>query len=383
MEESFNANEQFTVRAEWAGVLSVDYRWSVNPYSTAGGRNNRPGPLAVGFLGTVGVGLALAIYYVFQHIGPLPLWITMALFIALGLDPVVRFLQARGLPRPAGVLIVFLAAAGIVAAFISLVAPVTITQLTLFFQSLPAIVNEVVSSPWFREVDDQFNVKTQLSDSLSRLANDAAGPGGILEKVIAASTAVINGIFGTLIVLVLTLYFLAAMPAMKKWFYSLVPGSRRTRVAELTEDITKSVGSYVLGQTTVAGLNATFAVIVMLIVGVPYPWLFFCVVAILAIVPLVGPPTALVVVTLVSLTQGWGTALAFAIPYMIYLQVEAYVISPRIMQRAVAVPGPVAVIAVIAGGSLLGVLGALIAIPTAAAAMILMKEVFIPHQNRK
>ena len=86
---------------------------------------------------------------------------------------------------------------------------------------------------------------------------------------------------------------------------------------------------------------------------------------------------------MISLTVSWQTAAVFAAIYFLYLQIEAYVVSPRVMRRAVAVPATVAVIAVIAGGTLLGVLGALMAIPTAAAVMLLLREVFIPRQDRR
>jgi predicted PurR-regulated permease PerM len=120
----------------------------------------------------------------------------------------------------------------------------------------------------------------------------------------------------------------------------------------------------------------------MTTLGVPFSVLLSFIVALLAFIPLVGGVIAAVVVILVALTLGWQTAVIYAICYFAYLQFEAYFISPRIMQRAVAVPGAVAVISVIAGGSLLGVLGALIAIPTAAAIMLLIKEVFIIRQDR-
>ena len=128
-------------------------------------------------------------------------------------------------------------------------------------------------------------------------------------------------------------------------------------------------------------LNATFAFIVMSIIGVPFAVLLAFVVALLAFIPLVGGLIAGVVVILITLTLGWQSALAYAICYFAYLQFEAYFISPRIMQKAVAVPGAVAVISVIAGGSLLGVLGALIAIPTAAAVLLLVKEIYIVRQD--
>ena len=142
---------------------------------------------------------------------------------------------------------------------------------------------------------------------------------------------------------------------MKKWGYRLAPRSRRARVEALSEEITGSVGNYVIGQAAVAVLNATFAFIVMSIIGVPFATLLAFVVALLAFIPLVGGMIAGFLVTLVALTAGWQTALVFAICYFAYLQFEAYFISPRIMQKAVAVPGAVAVISVIAGGSLLGV----------------------------
>ncbi|BCW48960.1 hypothetical protein StoSoilB13_13020 [Arthrobacter sp. StoSoilB13] len=137
-----------------------------------------------------------------------------------------------------------------------------------------------------------------------------------------------------------------------------------------------------MARPCVALLNAFFAFIVMSILGIPFSVLLAFVVALLAFIPLVGGMIAAVVVILVALTAGWQTAVIYAIAYFAYLQFEAYFISPRIMQRAVAVPGAVAVISVIAGGSLLGVLGALIAIPTAAAIMLLIKEVFIMRQDR-
>jgi predicted PurR-regulated permease PerM len=169
---------------------------------------------------------------------------------------------------------------------------------------------------------------------------------------------------------------------MKKWGYRLAPRSRRARVEALSEEITASVGNYVIGQVCVALLNAAFAFIVMSIAGVPFAVVLAFVVALLAFIPLVGGMIAGVLVTLIALTAGWQTAIVYAICYFAYLQFEAYFISPRIMQKAVAVPGAVAVISVIAGGSVLGVLGALIAIPTAAAVMLLVKEIFILRQDK-
>jgi len=104
-------------------------------------------------------------------------------------------------------------------------------------------------------------------------------------------------------------------------------------------------------------------------------------VLILAFIPLVGGVSAAALVSLVALLESWQTAVFFLIPYLVYLQIEAYFISPRIMSKAVAVPGGVAVIAVAAGAALWGVLGAIIAIPVAASLLILLREVLIPRQD--
>ncbi|WP_309976323.1 AI-2E family transporter [Arthrobacter oryzae] len=362
---------------------------SITPETEKGTRFGHPGPrmssqhpLYMGFMGTVGVGVALLVYWIGSNTTQLLLWIVTALFIALGLDPVVRWLEGRRLPRPIGILVAVTVLVSAVAGFFATLIPTIVQQVTQVVQEAPRWIQDFIDSDFFRSVDDQFGVRERITQELEKFVNDPDAMGGIFGGVVGFGSTVANGLFGTLIVLVLSLYFLAALPAMKKWGYRLAPRSRRVRVEALAEEITASVGNYVIGQACVALLNATFAFIVMSIVGVPFAVLLAFVVALLAFIPLVGGLIAGVVVTLIALTAGWQTALVYAICYFAYLQFEAYFISPRIMQKAVAVPGAVAVISVIAGGSLLGVLGALIAIPTAAAVMLLVKEIFIVRQDK-
>ena len=341
----------------------------------------RTHPIYFGFMLTVGVGLALLLYFVISNVGELLVWIGAALFIALGLDPVVRWLAARRIPRPAGIAITVLALAGVVAAFFATLIPTIVSQTSDIVSKTPGYIDDFLASDFFVNIDRQFQVRDRIDEEVTKFFSNSDAVGGVFGGVLSVGTVIANGLFGALIILVLTLYFLASLPSMKKWAYRLAPRSRRKRVEALSEEITGSVGNYVIGQGFVALLDATYAFIVMTITGVPFSVLLAFVVALLAFIPLVGPPIALVLVSLVALTVGWQTAVVFAILYMAYLQFEAYFVSPRVMQRAVAVPGAVAVIAVIAGGTLLGVLGALIAIPTAAATLLLLKEVFIARQD--
>lgn len=346
-----------------------------------GPRVSAQNPIYLGFMGTVGVGFALLLYFVLSNTTQLLVWIIAALFIALGLDPVVRWLERRRLPRLLGILFSLLALFGIIAGFFSTLIPTIVTQTSQFIDKAPQFARDFVNSEFFTSIDRQFNVSETITSEVDKFFKNQEAVTGVFGGIVGVGSTIANGLFGTLVVLVLTLYFLASLPAMKKWAYRLAPRSRRARVQVLSEEITRGVGNYVIGQACVAVLDATYAFIVMSIVGVPFSLLLAFVVVLLAFIPLVGGVIAWIVVSLIALTAGWQVAVLYAALYFAYLQFEAYFISPRIMQKAVAVPGSVAVIAVIAGGSLLGVLGALIAIPTAAAILLLLKEVFIARQD--
>ncbi|GAA2175356.1 AI-2E family transporter [Arthrobacter parietis] len=346
-------------------------------------RSMRQHPIHFGFMASVGAGLALLAYFMITNVGQLLVWIGAALFIALGLDPIVRWLENRNVPRPAGITLALVMLVGIIVGFFAVLIPTIVSQTAQLVERAPGYAREFLASDFFQTVDQQFEVRERATEEVNRFFANSEAVGGIFGGVLGVGTVILNSLFGVLVILVLTLYFLASLPAMKKWAYRLAPRSRRPRVERLAEEITRSVGNYVIGQACVALLNATFAFIFMTIADVPFSVLLAFVVAMLAFIPLVGAVIAAVVVSLVALTVGWQTAALFAVLYVAYLQVEAYFISPRIMQKAVAVPGAIAVIAVIAGGSLLGVLGALIAIPLAAGAMLLLKEVFIARQDNQ
>ncbi|WP_394938643.1 AI-2E family transporter [Psychromicrobium sp. YIM B11713] len=339
-------------------------------------------PIYFGFMLTLGVGAAIGLYFIASSVSQLLIWMLTALFIALGLDPVVRFLQARKIPRPAGILITLVVLIAAVGGFFATLIPTIVDQTSQLVQSAPGWIQDFLNSDFFKQIDTQFQLRDRLNDEVQKFFGNTQAVGGVFGGVLNVGSTVANGLFGTLIVVVLSLYFLASLPAMKGWAYQLAPKSRRPRVEKLSEQITQSVGNYVIGQAAVAVLNAIFAFIVMSILGVPFSILLAFLVALFAFVPLVGGVIALVLVSLVALTDSWQTAVIYLVLYAVYLQFEAYFVSPRIMQRAVSVPGAVVVVAVIAGGTLLGVLGALIAIPTAAAIMLLIREIFITRQDK-
>ena len=339
-------------------------------------------PVALGFLATLGVGLALGGYYLLTNVGSLVTWIVIAMFIALGLDPIVRFMTRRGASRPVAVLCTMVGIFAVFGGFMALIIPTLVTQITQFIDHAPELVEDVLSSDAVNRLDQQYALTERVTDEVDQFFGDSGAVANIFGGVLGVSQTVAQSMFGILIVLVLAVYFLASLPSITEFSLRLAPRSKRTRVRELLVRITRSVGNYVIGQASVALLNALVALTLMGILQVPFAALLTLVVAMLAFIPLVGAMIAGVLVTALCLALGWQTALIYGICYFGYLQIEAYLISPRIMQKAVAVPGAVAVISVIAGGSLAGITGALMAIPTAAAAMILLREVFIARQDR-
>ena len=201
-------------------------------------------------------------------------------------------------------------------------------------------------------------VTTAVTDFFTNPEKLSELAGGVLQVAIAIGT----GLFAIVIVFILTLYFAASLNSMKRATYQLVPASKRERFADLTEQITQSVGRYVLGQASLAACNGVASFIFLSIIQAPFPAVLAFLAFLFSLVPLVGTLTGSVIIVLVCLIPGLGsplTALVAAIYYLIYMQVEAYFLSPRIMNRAVKVPGALVVIAALAGGALLGILGAL------------------------
>ena len=223
-------------------------------------------------------------------------------------------------------------------------------------------------------------LKAQLHLDFGQIGS-AAG-----NTILGIGAGIIAGFTGALIVLILTIYFTASTPSLKLAVAQLVPASKRARFVDLADQITASVGYYVMGQVTLGVINGVLSAIFLTIIGAPFPAVLAVIAFFFSLIPLVGTLTGSTIIVLTCLIPGLGsplTALVALIYYAIYMQVEAYILSPRIMNRAVSVPGAVVVIAALAGGSLLGLLGALVAIPVAASILIIYRQVIVPRQNER
>ena len=278
--------------------------------------------------------------------------------------------------------------AGIVLAVI----PIIVGEVSKLFSQLPGVVEHFTDQAWIASLQDQFpwldvqKVIDSVSTSITDFVSDPNAVSQLAGGLLGAVFSIGAGVFGGVIVVILMLYFTASLASMKRGAYQLVPASKRERFQELTEQITDSVGRFVVGQISLAAINGAASFVFLSIIRAPFPALLAVIAFMLSLIPLVGTLSGSIIIVLVCLIPGLGsplTALVAGIYYVIYMQVEAYVLSPHIMNRAVQVPGAVVVIAALAGGSLLGVLGALVAIPLAAAALLIIKQVIVPRQNER
>ena len=334
-----------------------------------------------GLIGTLGVGLGLLILMSIVTLSTILTYIGAALFIALGIEPLIAFLERRKFPRWAALVTVLVVIIGAFTGLIWAIVPIAVSQATQLVQGIVTWVQKGDAQKWFESLQRQFPTIVNQENINNVVHWLQSNVGNITNGIVQTGLGIVSGFFGVIVVIILTIYFTASLPSIKRASYLLVPASKRARFADLADQVTDSVGKYVGGQVSLALVNGALSAIFLTIIGAKFPILLASIAFFFSLIPLVGTITGSVIIVALCLLSGWPTALAAAIYYLIYMQVEAYVLSPRIMNRAVQVPGAVVVIAALAGGSLLGILGALIAIPFAASILLIIKQVVIPRQN--
>ena len=339
----------------------------------------------IGLVGGIGVLVALVIGSIVTQLSTTLIYVGVALFIALGLDPLVSWLEQK-LPRGLAIAVVFLAVIGAFVGIIFAIVPLLVTQISNFVSDYPRISQQFLNSDfvaWVQNtIGNTLDIDSALNDAFSFLKdpNNLLNIGG---GIVAVGAGVASGITGSIIVLILTLYFLASLRSMKAVTYRFLPAYRREGFAQVLEEITQAVGRYVVGQVGLALVNGVLSFIFLSIIGAPFPPLLALLAFIGSMIPLVGTLSASIVNSALCLFVSPVTALIAIIYYLIYMQIEAYFLSPRIMNKAVAVPGALVVIAAFGGGALGGILGALVAIPVAASIIIIVQKVVFPSQDSK
>jgi len=351
-------------------------------FGTAGKPVNTSHPFYFGFMVAIGALLALTMLQALASASAVFILIIISIFLAAGLNPAVMFFQNRGLNRGASVGAVMASVLLFVAAFIAIAVPPLIDQGNQLLDNAPALIKDLNNNAFINDLNNKYGVIDSLQTKIDSLIKDGQFAITAFGGVIGVGKAVVSGLVSTITILVLTLYFLASLPQVINIGLRFVPATRRDRVSKLTNAIVGRIGSFVGGQAIIAALAATFILIMGLIVGMPYPGPLAMVVLICGFIPLVGHFIGMSIVTVVSLTDSLTTAAIALGAYIVYVQIENYVITPRIMRKSLAIPGLVTIIAALLGASLLGLVGGLLAVPIAAAVLLILDEVVFPRADQ-
>lgn len=354
-----------------------------------GSTETRPGsifslsPFYVGFSGALGVFLAWLLVQNLTRMSSVLTVVVVAAFLTLALNPLVEWLVRHGASRAASVFLVFVGFIGVTSVAGLTLLPGVVSQAISLIEGAPRYVNDLASLPWVVAMDEDYQVTQRVTVEMDQLLADRTTWTALFGGVLGAAGWVAGSLVGVVTSAILTLYLLATLPVVKDAAYHLVPASRRPGVARLAEEIMRRVGGYALGQAAVATINAGCSWLMMMVLGVPYAGVLAVTVGFLGLIPMVGATLGAIIVALAALSVSPTTALVVIGYYVVYQQIENYWIVPRIMKRTVSVPGAVTVVAVLAGGTLLGVLGALIAIPVAAGLLLVYEEVLVPRQDAR
>jgi len=333
-------------------------------------------PFFIGLTGAFGVAVAYVIFRGIADISSVLVIIGLSLFIAVGLDPILVVLVNHGFRRGVAVGAVTFGFLLVIAVFVlAAVGPLSHEIQTLVKNYPRYKANIAAGRGWAGHLAVKLHLTSYLKGK-SKLKIPIGGVLGAGKLILSLGVATIS-------VVALTIYFLIALPGVKKLWLSLLPRSRRVRAQLLTDEVFSRVGGFMLGNLLTSLISGVGTYIWLVIFDVPYALLLSLVVALFDLIPLVGSTIAGVIVSLVALTKGLGVGIATAGFYVAYRYLEDYLLNPRVMKHTVKITPGLTIIATLIGGTLLGLIGALIAIPVAATIHLLLEEVAVPRQDQR
>ncbi|MFZ0665485.1 MAG: AI-2E family transporter [Acidimicrobiales bacterium] len=345
-------------------------------FGTLGRPFDRRAPFFVGLTAAFGVAVAYVVALGIAEITSVLVIIGLALFIAIGLNPIIDLLENRGLRRGLAVTLVTLAFLFVIAGFVlAAVSPIS-HEVSALVKNYPKYkANLIAGKGWAGKLAIKLHLTSYLKGK-SKITIPAGGVLGAGKEVLSVGVATIS-------VVALTTYFLIALPGVKRLWLSIIPRSRRERARLLTDEVFSRVGGFMLGNLLTSLISGIGTYIWLLIFGVPYALLLAFVVALFDLIPLVGSTIAGVIVSLVAFSKGIPIGIATAAFYIVYRYLEDYLLNPRVMKRTVKVTPGLTIIATLIGATLLGLVGALVAIPVAATIRLLLDEVVVPRQSQR
>ena len=357
-----------------AEILAAKMSSDERPLGSLGRRFNRRSPFYIGLTASAGVAVTYGAVRTLGSLSSVLVLIGVAFFLALGLEPAVSWFVNRKLPRWAATTLVFVMFLAMLGAFLAAAIPPLVQQASELIKQAPHYIQQAQDhSSAIGRLNDRLHLQQRITDTIN-------GSGGsVVNDVVNAGSAVFGAVADSLIVIVLTVYFLVDMPRIRTNLYRLVPHTRRPRAILIGDEVFAKVGAYVLGNVLISVIAGAATFLWLMAFDVPYPLLLGIFVALLDLVPVVGSTIAGVVVAAVALTVSLPICIATTVFFVVFRLLEDYLLVPRIIGGVVKVPALITVVAVLIGGALLGIVGALVAIPIAAALLLLTQEVLYPR----
>jgi predicted PurR-regulated permease PerM len=305
--------------------------------------------------------------------------IFLAAVIALGLDPVVGALVRRGWKRGVASLVVFFGLFVGVFALVLVTAGPVWSEIVDFVHSLPALWDEMQQQDWFKTLTSTAGADDHIRNALKDIA---AG----LPEAASALLGAAGGIFGSVLSLVtltfLALFLLMERPAITDWMFGFTKPETDARWRPVVENSIQAVSTSLIGNVAISLIAATVAGVSAWIFGLPFPIVLAVITGLLDLIPQVGATIAAIILTLVALTVSTEAAIAMVVIQLIYQQVENYIVYPIVYRKAVELTGFTTIVSVLIASSILGVAGAILAVPFAAVIKTVVREAGAPRRER-
>jgi predicted PurR-regulated permease PerM len=302
-------------------------------------------------------------------------WILIATFLAVALSPPVNVLS-RHMRRGFAIAIVYLGLLAVPIMLIALLVPPLITEGNDFADKVPSYARDVTKyvkeNKRLRKINEDYDITSKLEEEAGKLPNRLGGAAGTLRDV---GFGIVNSLFALITILVLTAFLLGSG---RSWVDALVasrPPEQRDRLRRSLDNMSQAVAGYVAGALLIAVIAGIATYIVLTILGVPFRGPLALIAGLFSLIPLIGATIAAVLIGLVTIFNDFPTTtIIWTIWAIAYQQFENHVIQPQVQKRTVNVQPFITIVAVLFGATLLGILGALVAIPIAASIQILLRE---------
>jgi predicted PurR-regulated permease PerM len=289
----------------------------------------------------------------------------------------VRWLEGHGVRRGVAVGLIFGVFVAILAAFLLSIIPPLANQVGALVHNLPDYLAGLQQrSARFRELDQRYDLSSRLEGVVGQL------PGQLTGGVLGLTSQVFGALIYFLTVVVFTVYFMLDLPRLRRGVVRVFTVDRRDRYGAVVDVMVTKVGDYMIGRLLIALVGGVVAFIGLELFGVPYPLPLAILIGLLDLIPLIGHPIGAVVAVVVSLaTKGlWPVTVLLAAFFVVYQQAENYLIAPRILRHSVDISAVAVLLAALVGATVLGIVGALVAIPVAAAVKVVLAQQIAEHE---